>query len=168
MERKIIEGKLVNIKAIAITIFVIIAGFVNAVGFSLCYRRNVIDCADWSWSWDWVVERYGENASVFTVSMHDYRGQFFAITVLALIVAGLFYLMFSKKMCIRDRFNIVLCSGAACTQAYGQNKRNQLLHCNTHLSKIVCNKEADLIPPKITRKRSPHIPNPLARTQRRR
>ncbi len=100
MERKIIEGKLVNIKAIAITIFVIIAGFVNAVGFSLCYRRNVIDCADWSWSWDWVVERYGENASVFTVSMHDYRGQFFAITVLALIVAGLFYLMFSKTQLV--------------------------------------------------------------------
>ena len=104
MEKKIIEGKLVNIKAIAIGIFAAIAGVVNLFGFMACYNQNVEDCASWKWTWDWVVERYGKNANPFIVSLHDYVGAFFGIALIGAVLALLFYMMFSKtELIVTDK-----------------------------------------------------------------
>lgn len=104
MEKKIIEGKLVNIKAIAIGIFAAIAGVVNLFGFMACYTQNVEDCADWKWTWDWVVEKYGKNANPFIVSLHDYVGAFFGIALIGAVLALLFYMMFSKtELIVTDK-----------------------------------------------------------------
>ena len=104
MEKKIIEGKLVNIKAIALAIFAAIAGVVNLIGFIPCYNQNVIDCYDWKWTWDWVVEKYGKNANPFIVSLHDYAGTFFAFVLIGAALAFLFYAMFSKtELIVTDK-----------------------------------------------------------------
>lgn len=104
MEKKIIEGKLVNIKAIAIGIFVAIAGVVNLFGFVPCYNSNVKICARWEWNWDWVVEKYGKNANPFIVSLHEYVGTFFVVTLICAAIAFLFYMMFSKtELIVTDK-----------------------------------------------------------------
>ena len=104
MEKKIIEGRLVNIKSIALAIFAAIAGVVNLVGFMICYSQRIKLCASWEWTWDWVVLRYGKNANPFIVSLRDYVGVFFGIALIGAVFAFLFYMMFSKtELIVTDK-----------------------------------------------------------------
>lgn len=104
MEKTVIQAKLTNIKGIALTIFAGIMIPVNVIWFLLTYKQNVVDCADWSWSWDWVVEKYGENANVFKVTLHDYTPIFFTVLIVSVIVAGLFYLKYYRtELTVTDK-----------------------------------------------------------------
>ena len=104
MEKKVIEGKLVKIKAIALTIFTIIAGLGNVIGFMICYNDAVERCASWKWTWDWVVEKYGKNANPLIVALHDYVGTFFGIALIGAVLAFVFYMMFSKtELIVTDK-----------------------------------------------------------------
>ena len=104
MENKIIEGKLLNVKAITALIFAAIMVVVNGIWFKMVYDQNVRSCADWKWTWDWVVETYGENANVMTVTMHDYRMPFLLVLAVSVVIALLFFLRFHKtELVVTDK-----------------------------------------------------------------
>lgn len=104
MEEKIIEGKLLNVKVISLAIFAFIMVPVNVIWFKIIYNQNVYDCASWKWTWDWVVERYGKNANVFTVTIHDYKIPFIIVLFASALVAGIFYLIYSKtELVVTDK-----------------------------------------------------------------
>ena len=96
MENKIIEGKLLNVKAITALIFATIMVVVNGIWFKMFYDQNVSRCWFWEWDEDWVVEEYGENANVMTVTIHDYRVPFLLVLAVSIVIALLFFLRFHK------------------------------------------------------------------------
>ena len=61
MEKEIIKSNLINFKAIAIRVFVLLESIASIVSFIFLFNDNLYDCASWNWSWDWVVEKYGKN-----------------------------------------------------------------------------------------------------------
>lgn len=104
MENTIIEGKLMNVKAISAIIFAALMIVVNGIWFKQVYDYRVRACADWKWNWDWVVELYGENANVMTVSMQDYRMPFLLVLAVSAIIALFFYFKFSKtELVVTDK-----------------------------------------------------------------
>lgn len=104
MENKIIEGKLLNVKAISAAIFAVIMVVANGIWFKITYDYRVRACADWKWTWDWVVERYGENANVMKVAMHDYRMPFLLVLAVSAVIALLFFLKFHKtELVVTDK-----------------------------------------------------------------
>lgn len=97
MEKEIIKSNLINFKAIAIRVFVLLESIASIVSFIFLFNDNLYDCASWNWSWDWVVEKYGKNANVFTVTLYDYFSElFFLYIAIGLIFVVLFCLMFFK------------------------------------------------------------------------
>lgn len=96
MEEKIIEGKLMNIKTIALSIFTILGTCASVINFYIVYSWNLYDCSSWNWNWDWVVEQYGKNANVFTVTLHDVFGLIVLYFAAAAVIAFLYYLKYAK------------------------------------------------------------------------
>lgn len=104
MENKIIEGKLLNVKAITALIFATIMVVVNGIWFKMFYDQNVSRCWFWEWDEDWVVEEYGENANVMPVTIHDYRVPFLLVLAVSIVIALLFFLRFHKiELVVTDK-----------------------------------------------------------------
>lgn len=104
MENTIIEGKLMNVKAISAIIFAVIMVIVNGIWFKRVYDYAEYRTADWKWGWDWVVERYGKNANVMSVALQDYRMPFLFVFAVSAIIALVFYFKFSKtELVVTDK-----------------------------------------------------------------
>ena len=92
-EKKIIESKLCstllfNICVSGITLLL------DIIYFSMIYKKNEYECADWDWTSDWVVERYGKNANVFKVTMHD-EIEMVEVLILSVIILAVIILVFN-------------------------------------------------------------------------
>lgn len=93
MEKKIIEGKLVNIKAIAISIFLVIGGGLDIVFFCVMYEMR---------SKPWYIKNYGANTVFRTIS--DSAEGLFLITLGAAIISLFFYYIFYKtELVVTDK-----------------------------------------------------------------
>lgn len=96
-EKKVIESKLYNTMLFNITVCVI-AFLVDLVYFYDIYQQNKYDCSNWDWNWFWVIKRYGENANVFTVTLHDIEPNFIILTIIAAAVIIVVFNLLYKKI----------------------------------------------------------------------
>ena len=104
MEKTIITGKLVNIKAIALSIFALLAIIPSLIVFLIEYDYYKVTILSWDMNWDWVIEDYGKNATAFSISLQNSAGTMVLIALGAAVLAFVFYLIFSKtELTVTDK-----------------------------------------------------------------
>ena len=96
MEKSIIEGKHLNMKAVALTIALCLTIIPTVVAFAISYIVTVPSCEGWNWNWDWVIAKYGKNASVLTVTL-DKLGWLIGVVLVCGLVAGLIVALIYTK-----------------------------------------------------------------------
>ena len=96
MENTIIRGKHLNIKLITLTLIVFFTAIPSLVAFGISYIVTIPHCDGLNWNWDWVIAKYGRNASVLTVTLHN-LGWIIGLVTLCGLVAGCIYaIVFTK------------------------------------------------------------------------
>ena len=102
-ENKVIESKLCNTMPFNI-IVCIIAFLADLVYFSIIYQNRERECASWTWTWDWVEEKYGKNANVFTVTLHDMIPYIIITIIAAAVIIVVFNLLYKKiQLVVTDK-----------------------------------------------------------------